>query len=291
MITVFSLVARTCEARPRCSRPICSNANDDALRVHLAAAQRGHVLQQVHALLAEPGRLDRGDLEVPVDVVVHQHLQRGALDLLGHDHQRPRSPHDAFEHRHQRADVGDLLGREQQVRVVEDREHAAGVGDEVRRDVAVVELEVLDEVDLDRPSTGPSSTEMTPSSPTVCRVCATICPIVLVVVGRDRGDAREVLQRVHRVRDGRQVLDDRAHGEVDAPLDQHRVAAGRDRLHALADDGLRDDRGGRGAVADGVVRLDRGFLEDLRAHVLERVAQVDLPRDRHAVVGDLRGSR
>jgi hypothetical protein len=110
----------------------------------------------------------------------------------------------------------------------------------------------------------------------------------LVVVGRDRGDPGEVLQGVDGVRDRRQVLDDRAHGEVDAPLDQHRVAARRDRLHALADDGLRDDGGGGGAVADGVVRLDRGFLEDLRAHVLERVAEVDLARDRHTVVGDLR---
>ena len=35
MITVFSLVARTCEARPRCSRPICSNANDDAFECTL----------------------------------------------------------------------------------------------------------------------------------------------------------------------------------------------------------------------------------------------------------------
>ena len=29
----------------------------------------------------------------------------------------------------------------------------------------------------ERPSTGPSSTEITPSSPTVCRVCATMLPI------------------------------------------------------------------------------------------------------------------
>jgi chaperonin GroEL (HSP60 family) len=114
--------------------------------------------------------------------------------------------------------------------------------------------------------------------------------LLMPVLERIMRDPREVLQGVHRMRDRRQVLDDRPDREVDAPLDQHRVAAGRDRLHALADDGLRDDRGGGGAVADGVVRLDRRFLEDLRAHVLEGVAQVDLARDRHAVVGDLRGA-
>jgi hypothetical protein len=58
----------------------------------------------------------------------------------------------------------------------------------------------------------------------------------------------------------------------------------------LADDGLGHHRGGGGAVADGVVGLDRRFLEDLRAHVLERVAQEDLAGDGDAVVGDLGGA-
>jgi len=84
------------------------------------------------------------------------------------------------------------------------------------------------------------------------------------------------------------MLGQPADGEVDAPLDQHRVAAAGDRLHALPDDRVRDHGRRGGAVADDVVGLDRGFLDQLRAHVLELVAQVDLPGDGHAVVGDHR---
>ena len=88
--------------------------------------------------------------------------------------------------------------------------------------------------------------------------------------------------------DALQVLDQPPDGEVDTPLDQHRVAAGADRLHALADDRLGEHRRGGGAVADDVVGLDRRFLDQLGAHVLELVLEVDLARDRHAVVGDHR---
>ena len=72
--------------------------------------------------------------------------------------------------------------------------HRARVGDQVRRDVAVVELEVLDEVDREARAPGRRRRR----SRRRRRRCAgsgrRCCPIVLVVVGRDRRDAGEVLQ-------------------------------------------------------------------------------------------------
>ena len=254
---------------------------------HLAAAQRGHVLEEVDALLAEAGGLDGGGLEVPVDVVVHEHLERGAVDLLGDDHERGRVPHDPLEHRHQRADIGDLLGGEEDVGVVEHGEHRARVGDQVGRDVAVVELEVLDEVHVQadqRPVVDGDDAVVAHGVQGLRHHAADR----VVVVGRDRGDPGERVHVVHRVRDRGEVRDHARHGGVDPALDQHRVAALADGLQALADDRLGEHGRGRGAVADHVVRLDGGFLEHLGAHVLELVAQVDLPRDRHTVVGDLR---
>ena len=41
-----------------------------------------------------------------------------------------------------------------------------------------------------------------------------------------------------------------------------------------------------GAVAGNVLGLGRRFLEQLRAHVLERVVELDVLGDGHAVVGD-----
>jgi hypothetical protein len=49
---------------------------------------------------------------------------------------------------------------------------------------------------------------------------------------------------------------------------------------------LGQDGGGGGAVAGDVVGLDGRFLEQLGAHVLIRVLQLDLLGHGHAVVGD-----
>jgi hypothetical protein len=75
---------------------------------------------------------------------------------------------------------------------------------------------------------------------------------------------------------------------LDATLDRERVRARGDVAQTLADDRLREDRRGRRAVAGDVVRLGRDFLDQLRAHVLERVGELDLLGDRDAVVGDRR---
>ena len=55
---------------------------------------------------------------------------------------------------------------------------------------------------------------------------------------------------------------------------------------ALGDHRLAEDGRGGGAVAGDVVRLGGDFLEQLRAHVLERILELDLLGDGHAVVGD-----
>ena len=95
-----------------------------------------------------------------------------------------------------------------------------------------------------------------------------------------------------RLSTGRGLLldlgDDRLDGLLDAALDDHRVGAGGHDAEALGDERLAEhDRGGR-AVAGDVVGLGRDFLEELRAHVLERVFELDVAGDGHAVVGDRR---
>ena len=56
------------------------------------------------------------------------------------------------------------------------------------------------------------------------------------------------------------------------------------------DDGLREQGGGGGAVAGDVVRLGGDFADELCAHVLERILELDVLCDRHAVVGDQRSA-
>ena len=68
----------------------------------------------------------------------------------------------------------------------------------------------------------------------------------------------------------------------------HRVRARGHVLKTLADHRLRKHGGGGGAVADDVVGLGGDFLDELRAHVLKGVFQLDFLGDGHAVVGDQR---
>src|SRR6266545_3152663 len=112
----------------------------------------------------------------------------------------------------------------------------------------------------------------------------------VVVVRRDCGYLTVIGLGGDRMCDASQVLDEAAHCQVNAPLDQDRVGTAADRLHAFPDDCLGYHCGGGGAVTDDVIGLDRRFLDQLRTHVLELVLEVDLARDRHPIVGDHRRS-
>src|SRR5215213_3717445 len=70
---------------------------------------------------------------------------------------------------------------------------------------------------------------------------------------------------------------------ADAALDRHRIRAGRHVLGALTIDGLGQHSGRGGAVSGNVRRLACDFLDHLRAHVLERILQIDLLCHGHAV--------
>ena len=112
----------------------------------------------------------------------------------------------------------------------------------------------------------------------------------LRIRGADGGDGRDLLAVVDRAGLLLDLGDDGVDGLLDAALDDHRVGAGADDPQALADHRLAEhDRGG-GAVAGDVVGLGRDFLEELGAHVLERVVELDVASDRDAVVGDRRGA-
>ena len=84
--------------------------------------------------------------------------------------------------------------------------------------------------------------------------------------------------------------DGRVDGLVDAAADGRRIAAGGDVAQAFAEDRPGQHRGRRGAVA-GDVRGLRGHLVDqLGAHVLEAVFQLDFLAHGHAVLGDGRAA-
>ena len=76
------------------------------------------------------------------------------------------------------------------------------------------------------------------------------------------------------------------HSLLQAALDGHGVRTGGHVLEAFLNDGLCQHRGGGGSVAGNVIGLAGRFLDELSAHVLERVFERDLLCDGHAVAAD-----
>ena len=120
----------------------------EVLADDVAAGQRGDVLQHGLAAIAEARRLDGRDLQAAAQLVDHQGGQRLVLDLLGDDEQRLAGLHHGFQQRQDRLQAGELLLVDEDVGVLQLDRHLVGVGDEVGRDIAAVELHALDHVEL-----------------------------------------------------------------------------------------------------------------------------------------------
>ena len=183
-------------------------------------------------------------------------------------------------------DARDLLVGDEDERVVEDRFHAVGVGHEVRRDVAAVELHALGVFLLEAQALALFDGDDAVLADLVHDLGDDLADFR--IRGADGGDGRDLLAVVDRAGLLGDLRDDGLDGGLDAALDDHRVGPGGHDAEALGDHRLAEhDRGGR-AVAGDVVGLGRDFLEELRAHVLERVLELDVASDRDAVVGDRR---
>src|SRR5690349_5352174 len=107
---------------------------------HLGAGEDRDVLEHALAAVAEARRLDGDGLEGAAELVDDDRRERLALDILRHDQQRLARLDDLLEHRQEVLDRADLRVGDEDERILEDRLHPLGVGDHVRREVALVEL-------------------------------------------------------------------------------------------------------------------------------------------------------
>ena len=149
--------------------------------------------------------------------------------------------------------------------------HLLRIGDEVRRDVAAIELHAFDRVEVGLEAAGFLNGDDAVLADLLHRVGDQVADF-LVVVRRDGADLGDFLLAGRRDADPLELFDDRFDGLLDAALDRHRIRAGRDVLEAFAEDRLCEHSRRRRAVAGDVRRLGRDFLHHLRAHVLERIA-------------------
>ena len=256
----------------------------ELLADHGAAGQRGDVGEHGLAAVAEAGRLHGRHVEQAADLVHHDGGQRLALDVLGDHQQRLLHLRDLLEQRKEVGHRGDLGLVHQDVRVLEHRLEALRVGDEVRRDVALVELEAFGELQLKAHRRRLLDGDHTVLADLGERLGDQLAD--LGVLRGDRRDVRDLGLLFHVTRDREQPLGHRRGGGVDTALEVHRVGPGRDRPEAEVHHRLGQDGCRRGAVPGDVVGLSGDLLGELGPEVLVRVLQLHLLRDGHAVVGD-----
>src|SRR6516165_3365958 len=261
----------------------------EIFRDRLAAGQDCDVLQHGLAAIAEARRLDGGNLQSATQAVDHEGSERFAFDVFGHDDQRLAALHYGFEQRQQLIQRGELLLVDQDVGVFHFSAHLVGIGHEVGRDVAAVELHALDHVELGLQRLRFLDGDDALVADLLHGVGEELADFG-VAVGRDGADLGDLLVRGDLLG---VLLEVRDHGfdrEVDTALQIHRVHAGGNRLGAFTNDGGGQHGRGGGAVAGRIGRLRRDLAHHLGAHVLELVLEFDLLGDGNAVLGDARSA-
>ena len=257
--------------------------------IDCAAGEDGDVLQHGLAAIAEARRLDGRDLEAAAQLVDDERGERLALDVLGDDQQRLARLHHGLEHRQHRLQAGELLLVDEDVGALELDQHLVGVGDEVGREIAAVELHALDDVELGLQALGLLDRDDALVAD-LLHGLGDLGADLGVAVGGDGADLGDLVVGRDLLGLGLQLGDDGGDGQVDAALEVHRVGAGGNRLGAFADDRLGEHGGGGGAVAGDVGGLGGDLTQHLRAHVLELVLELDLLGDGDAVLGDAGGA-
>src|SRR6266545_2659806 len=222
---------------------------------HLGTAEDRDVLQHPLAAVTEARRLHGDGGERAPQLVDDDRRQRLTLDVLRHDQKRTTRLDHLLEHGQEVLDGPDLLVRDQDVRLIQHRLHPLRVGDHVRRQVALVELHPLRELELEA--------ERLP----LLDIHDAVLPHLL-----DR------------------IREDLVDGPLDPALDGHRVRTRGDVAETVLDDRLREHGRRRRAVAGDVVRRRSDLTHELRTLVLEHVLDLDLTRDRDAVVRDRRSA-
>src|SRR6185312_4265570 len=257
----------------------------EVFRDRLATGQDRDVLQHGLAAVAEARRLDGGDLQAATQAVYDQRRQRLALDVFSDDDERLAGLHHGFQEREQLVQRGELLLVDEDVGVLHLDAHLVGVGDEVGRDVAAVELHALDDIELGLERLGFLDRDHALVADFLHGVGEELADLG-IAVGRNGADLGDLLVRGDLLGVLAEVRHDGFDSEVDPALEIHRVHAGGNGLGALTDDRGREHGRGGGAVAGRIGRLGGDFAHHLGAHVLELVLELDLLGDGDAVLGD-----
>ena len=198
--------------------------------------------------------------------------------------------HYRFEQRQQFLQARQLLFVDQDVGVFHLSPHLVGVGDEVGRDVAAVELHALDHFEFGLKALSLFDGDHAFVADLLHRLGEEVADFAVAISG-DGTDLGNLVVGGDLLGVLLQVLDDGVDGKIDAALEIHRVHPGGNALCAFPDDRVGEDRRGSGAVPRLIGGLRGDLAHHLCAHVLELVVEFDLLGDGHTILGNTRRAK
>jgi len=251
----------------------------------LAAGQDGDVFEHRLATIAEAGSLDGGDFKDAAELVDDERREGFAFDVLSDDEERCALLGDAAEKGDQVLGGRDLPLEDKDVGVFEDAFHRRRAGDEVRGEVALVELHALDEMDFGVKALAFFDGDNAVLTDLVHRLGDDLTDGGVLVggAGANLGDLLGAGDGLGHVVE---FFNNGGDGGVDAALHLVGVGAGGDVLQALGVDCLGIDGSCGGAVASFLRGPGSDFLDHLSAHVFVGILEFDLLGDGDAVLGD-----
>ncbi len=271
-------------ARPRSFEFDVLELDAEVFADELGAGEDGDVFAHGLAAVTEARGLDGDDVERAAQLVDHEGGQRFAFDVFGDDEHRLADLGDLFEQREHVLEAADLLFEDEDVSVLQLGFHRLGVGDEIGREIALVELHAFDHFEGGLDGLGFLDRDGAVLADLVHRVGDDLADGG-VPVGGDGGDLLDFLFVLHLLGDLVEVRDGGLNGLADAALNADGVAAGGHELQAFAINRLGQHGRGGGAVARGVAGLAGDFAHHLGAHVFIRILQLDFLGDGDAVLG------
>jgi hypothetical protein len=255
-----------------------------------SVSQNSEIAKNGLPVVTEAGGLDGDDLELTTELVENADGKRLTVNVLGDDDKGTAELLGGLESRDDVLDGGDLLLGEKDQRLLELNLGGLGVGDEVGRDVATVELHALSNLKLVLGGLALLDGDDTLLSDLLHGVGQKLAN-VFVAVGRDGGDLCNLLAGGDVLLVRPQVFDDGLNSGLGAPPQVHGVAAGGNVFDGLGENGAGEDGGSGGTVTGGLVGLGSDILEQTGTEVLELVLESDGPCDRYTVWTFVSGQR
>src|ERR1039457_4024189 len=250
----------------------------------LGAGQDGDILAHGLAAITEARGFDGNNVERAAQLVDHQRGQRFAFEVFRDDQHRLADLGDLFEQRQHVLEAADLLLVEEDVSVLHLGFHRLGIGHEIGREIALVELHAFDHFEGGLNGLGFLDRDGAVLADLVHRVGDDLADGG-VPVGGDSGDLLDLLFVFYLLGDLVEVRDGGLNGLADPALNADGVAPGGHELEAFAINRLGQHGRGGGSVTRGVAGLAGDFAHHLGAHILIRILQLDFLGDGDAVLG------